>query len=427
MKRSACILLLCAALAACAPAASGAPIPDGQPVILWHSAEGAMRRALLDRVDAFNAANAWGILIVPEYHGADTAFAAALDAAIYAGRAPDLVLGRPLDAPRLGDAVVPVERYVVDPDYGLTVSDLRDLYPAALDANRNILQDGELVSFPVGLEGTVLAYNADRLAAAGYLTPPNSWPLFREVCLVTTLDRNGDRQPDVFGLGFTPRPEFVSAWFLSRGAPLLTPDGSAPGFSEEAGEKVLEVLAESAQGGCFYRTPGARADLDAFGTGRVAMIFASTSGLPDIRAAVEQRGGFRWGVAPVPNGQLPATLNVSGPAWIILRSTPEKQLAAWLFARWFASTEQTAAWAGQTGHLPLRESAAAQLREQAADNPPYVAALNLLRFSHADPPVAYWPAVAEAATRAVLSVVSGEPAADVHARTVDAVNQLIQP
>jgi ABC-type glycerol-3-phosphate transport system substrate-binding protein len=425
MKRYACAFLLLAALAGCAPAASGSPLAAGQTVILWHSAEGEMRRALLDQVDTFNATNAWGVLVVPEYHGAQTALAAALDSAITAGHTPDLVLGHPLDVPRLGDAVIPVERYVTDPDYGLADNDLSDLYPAALDANRDLQRDGELMSFPVGIEGTVLIYNADRLAAAGYLAPPSSWPLFREVCLVTTIDRNGDRQPDVFGLGFAPRPEFVSAWFLSRGAPLLTSDGSAPGFKGDAGAKMLEVLAESAQGGCFYRVPGARADLDAFSTGRVAMIFASTSDLPDIRAAVEQQGGFRWGVAPVPYGQLPETLDISGPSWIILRSTPEKQLAAWLFARWFASTEQTAAWAHQTGQLPLRESAAERLKDQSADNPPYAAAIDLLRFAHADPLVAYWPAVAEAATRAVLSVAAGEPAASVHAQTLEAVDRLI--
>jgi len=294
-----------------------------------------------------------------------------------------------------------------------------------LDANRDPGRDDALVSFPVGGEGTVLVFNADRLAAAGYLTPPTSWPLFREVCLVATVDRDGDRQPDVFGLGFAPRPEFVSAWFRSRGAPLLTPDGAAVGFDSQPGLRMFETLAESAQGGCLYRTPGLNADVEAFSAGRVAMIFAGTSELRAIDQAVKDRGGFRWGVAPVPHGQLPPSLDVRGPAWIVLRSTAEKQLAAWLFARWFAGTEQTLAWAIGTGQLPLRASAAAELKRRAVETTAYVVPLDLLPAASAEPLVPYWPQAAEAVTRAVLAVVAGDPADAAHRQALDAVNRLI--
>ncbi len=425
------LILLLAALTACSqgvsPTVIGSALLDGQTIILWHSAEGDVRRALLAQVDEFNATNAWRILIVPEYHGGEAALSIALQAAITAGRTPDLILGTPIDVTRLGDAVVPIESYVVDPNHGLTGADLADLFPAPLDANRDPRRDNVLMSFPVGGEGTLLVYNADWLAAAGYLTPPDSWPLFREVCLVATVDRNGDRQPDVFGFGFAPRPEFVSAWFRSRGAPLLSPDGRAAGFGGEAGLKLLELLAESAQGGCFYRASGGDVDVEAFSAGRVAMIFASTSDLHDIQLAVDERGGFRWGVAPVPHGQLPITLDLNGPSWILLKSTPEKQLAAWLFVRWFATTEQTLAWALQTGQLPLRVSAVARLKTQSAENPSYAAALDLLPFGHADPPLPYWPGVAEAATRAVLAIVAGDTPAAAHAQALTTVNQLIAP
>lgn len=431
MKLRLRIFLSLMLLAACSPAAASAPTdsisPDGQTIILWHSAEGDLRRALFNQIDEFNVTNPWRILVVPEYHGSEAELSAALQAALQRGRTPDLILGRPLDALRLGDAAVPVEPYVVDPTYGLTDADLADLYPAALDANRAPDRNDELVSFPVGSEGTVLIYNADRLASTGYLTPPNSWPLFREICLITTVDRDGDRRPDLFGLGFAPRAEFVVAWFLSRGAPLLTPDGKQPGFGGETGLKLLELVGEASQSECFYPTPGVHADLEEFSKGRVAMIFANTSDLRAIKLAVEQQGGFRWNVAPVPNGQLPVTLSVSGPSWVLLRSTPQKQLAAWLFARWFASTDQTAAWARQTGQLPLRISAADRLKNESADNPAYVAVLDLLKYGRANPLVAYWPDVAEAATRAVLAVADGDPADAVHAQALDTVKRLINP
>ena len=423
------ILLALAALIACSPAAPPADIdstnPNGQTIILWHSAEGSIRRALLAQVDEFNATNPWGILVVAEYHGSAAQTIDHLKSAIDAGRAPELVLGVPLDTLRLGQAVVPIEPYVVSARYGLADADLADLYPADLDANRDPHRGGALVSFPLGGEGTVLVYNVDRLASQGYLTPPDSWALFKEVCLVTTVDRNGDRKPEVFGLAFAPRPDFVAAWFLSRGAPVLSPDGSQIGFGGEPGLKLLETLADVSKGGCLFPTPGVDADVDAFSTGRVAMIFASTSSLNKIARAIEDRGGFRWAVAPVPHGQAPVTLGVSGPSWILLSSTPEKQLAAWLFMRWFANIEQTQAWALNTGQLPLRRSAADKLKQQSAENPNYKTILDLLSYGKAQPLVAYWPDAAEAVTRAVLAVTSGASPAAVQTQAATIVSELI--
>jgi maltose-binding protein MalE len=111
----------------------------------------------------------------------------------------------------------------------------------------------------------------------------------------------------------------------------------------------------------------------------------------------------------------------------VLRSTPEKQLAAWLFARWFASSPQTLAWASSTGQLPLRASSARRLKQQSAEDPAYVAALDLLPFGHANPLVPYWPDVAEAATQAVLGVTAGDAPAAAQAQALDRVEALLQP
>lgn len=431
MKARTLTLLFLALLIACSPLTADTDpaevMPDGQTLILWHAAEGDARRALLAQVDEFNASNVRGILVVPEYHGKTAQMLNSLGTAIDAGRTPELLLGSPFDMLRLGDVVVPFEDYVINPVHGMSDADLLDLYPAPIDANRDPMRNNDLISFPVAAEGTVLVYNIDRLSTLGYLTAPTSWALFREICFVATADSDGDRQPDVFGFGFTPRPDFVAAWFASRGASLLNPEGSEAAFRNENGLNMLQLFSELSEGGCFFSTPGARADIDAFSTGRVAMIFASTSDLRDVAEAVDNLGGFRWGVSPVPYGRRAATLDVSGPAWILLKSTPDKQLAAWFFVRWFASTEQTIAWAQVTGQLPLRRSARREFEKQSFANIHYISALELLENGLADPVVAHWPQVAEVVTRAVLAVVSGDDPVAVHTQAVNSVDALSVP
>jgi ABC-type glycerol-3-phosphate transport system substrate-binding protein len=410
------ITLLLALLTSCAaPAAFSSPLdaarPDGQEVVLWHSYDGALRTALLAQIDEFNATNPWHIIIVPEYHGAPDRLTRDLQRAIDSGAAPDLTIRAPSDVWTLGDAVVPIQSYVDHARYGLTPDDMKDLYPAMLDMARDPKSD-TLISFPLGGEGVVLVYNADRLAGKNYFTPPTSWPLFQEVCEQTTHDTTGDGQPDVFGFGFNPRADFATAWLNSRGGSIISDDGTHTTFSGEEGVKTLKTLQDTAKSGCFYRSRDEDVIRD-FARGKVAMIFALTTQLPDIFNAVEARGGFRWGVSPVPYGRRDPTLTISGPAWVMLRSTPARQLAAWLFIRWFSDAPRTVRWSELTGLLPLRKSAAQGLANVFTLNAGFKVAFDLLSVARAQPAIPQWGSIAELLVHAVNAAVEGNDPAQV--------------
>lgn len=407
------ILIAVLSLAACAP--SGAPSeitpsatpvvrPEGQELILWHSYEGELRAALLAQVDEFNATNPWRIVVVPEYHGDARQLGAELLAAVKAGALPDLVIRDPSDVWALGEAVVPVHSYLNDKRFGLLADDLADIYPAMLDMARDP-KEKTLLSFPLGGEGVVLVYNADRLATQNYFTPPTSWPLFKEVCEATTLDTTGDSRVDVYGFGFDPRADFATAWLNSRGGSILSEEGTHTTFNSEEGVRTLATLQETAGSGCFLSS-NENAIRD-FARGKVAMIFAQTTQLPEIFKAVEARGGFRWSVSPVPYGRRDPTLTISGPSWVMLKSTPSRQLAGWLFIRWFAETPQAVRWSQLTGLLPLRQSAGLGLSNEFATNVGLKVAFDLLSVARAQPDVPQWDAIAELLVHAVTSSVEG--------------------
>jgi sn-glycerol 3-phosphate transport system substrate-binding protein len=407
------MLIAALVLAACAPAgaptgatpaASAALRPEGQELILWHSFEGVLRAALLKQVDEFNATNPWRIVVVPEYHGDAQQLGRELAAAIKAGAAPELVIRDPSDVWALGDAVVPLQTYVNDQRFGLTADDLQDIYPAMLDMARDP-KEKTLLSFPLGGEGVVLVYNADRLAKQNYFTPPTSWPLFKEICQATTLDTTGDNRVDVYGFGFDPRADFATAWLNSRGGSILNEEGTHTSFNSDEGVRTLALLQETAKSGCFLNS-GENAIRD-FARGKVALIFAQTTQLPEIFDAVEARGGFRWNVSPVPYGRRDPTLTISGPSWVTLNSTPSKQLASWLFIRWFAETPQAVRWSQLTGLLPLRQSAGLGLADEFATNAGLKVAFDLLTVAQAQPDVPQWDAIAELLVHAVTASVQG--------------------
>jgi multiple sugar transport system substrate-binding protein len=419
------LLLIALTITACTPTVT-APTsientrPDGQEVILWHSYDGALRTALLAQVDEFNAVNPWRIVIVPEYHGTAVQLTRELKGAIASGSTPDLTILAPSDTWPINDAVVRIQPYVDNARYGLSSDDVADMFSAMLNTTRDPAR-GTLIGLPLGGEGVVLVVNSDRLAAHNYLLPPNSWPLFSEVCGKTTFDKFGmdsTQQPQFdarnivqYGLGFNPRADFATAWMVSRGGSLLSDDGLHTTFNSDEGVKTLQTLHDTAANGCFYRTTDEDAIND-FARGKVAMIFVLTTQLPDVFKAVQARGGFRWSVSPVPYGKREPSLTISGPSWVMLRSSQAKQLAAWLFVKWFSDTPQTVRWSQMTGLLPLRKSAEAGLANEFASNTGLKVAFDLLAVAKAQPDIPAWGSIAELLVHAVNAAVEGnDPAA----------------
>ena len=412
----------CAAPADQATRAAQPLRPENQEIVLWHDYEGAQRDALLAQIDEFNAVNPWHIVVVPEYHGNYTQLLQDLRSARQSAAMPELAILDPSDVWTFGEAIAPLQPYVNDARFGLTQEDLADLFPAMLDMTRDPKEKG-LISFPLGGEGVVLVYNVDRLASQNYFTPPSSWPLFKEVCEATTRDSTGDNRVDVYGFGFDPRADYATAWLNSRGGSILSDDGTHTTFNSEEGVRTLKTLQDTAQSGCVLRS-GENAIRD-FARGKVSMIFAQTTQLPEIFNAVEARGGFRWSVAPVPYGKRDPSLTISGPAWVMFKSTPARQLATWLFIRWFSETPQAAQWARLTGLLPLRQSSGQGLAHEFATNTGLKVAFDLLEVARAQPDIPQWGAIAELLVHAVNAAVDGNDPALVLNEAAQAADNLL--
>ena len=65
------------------------------------------------------------------------------------------------------------------------------------------------------------------------------------------------------------------------------------------------------------------------------------------------------GVAPMPGPRGNGGVLVGGAAlWIVKKSAPEKQAAAWEYVKFLDTAETQATWAAGTGYVPIVESAA---------------------------------------------------------------------
>src|SRR5205807_3450270 len=85
-------------------------------------------------------------------------------------------------------------------------------------------------------------------------------------------------------------------------------------------------------------------------------ILGASSGLPFFQQAVDQGGKFKWDIALLPYTDKPA-VDLYGASVSVYKTTPEKELAAWLVIKFLGEKAQTTKWALSTGYLPVRQSA----------------------------------------------------------------------
>ena len=148
-----------------------------------------------------------------------------------------------------------------------------------------------------------------------------------------------------------------------------------------------------------------------FGNQKVLFTIGSSSGLPYYQMAVDagEAGSFEWSVAPPPSTGTPA-VNVYGASLSVPATTPERQLAAWLFVRWFTEPAQQAEWVGISNYFPVRYSVADNLGEYLAANPSYADAFNIIQtaVTKAEPPWLGYSEVRDMVNATYNAIIDGE-------------------
>jgi multiple sugar transport system substrate-binding protein len=401
--------------------------PAGSEVILWHSLSGQAADELDALVDEFNATNPWRIIVVPQYQGVYPTLRNRLDDALDRGALPDLAVLFPYHAAGFvgNGAAVPLDAYVNDVHFGLNEADRADIFPVFLNSDRNPQLGGQWMSFPMERSAIVLYYNADWLKSLGYQGAPLTWPAFREMCQRATVDHNGDEVPDTFGYVSVPDASTFSAWVFSRGGLLVSEDARHAAFNSTEGAKAMRVLRDVFGLRHAYAAQGHGWDRLDFAKGVALFVFAPSNELPAFKAAVDQGGLFRWGIAPLPHDMPNPVSDFVGQSWTVFKTTPRRQLAAWLFIRWFSGVNQTRRWAETTFTLPLRDSAAQAISQEPDLDPNIKVALSLLPFGQSEPAVTAWEPAREVLAETMHAIAAGQQAPEALEQAEAKVNPLL--
>lgn len=398
---------------------------DGTVVTYWHQHSGDTEEGLNALIADFNATNEWGIEVRGEYGGHYGDLYAKMIAGIAGGALPELVVAYQNQAAayQVEDALVDLTPYVEHPVYG--IDDPEDFFEGFYNQDVNAMFGNQRLGFPPNRSIEALYYNRTWLEELGYDAPPTTWDEFAEMAAAAT-----DEAAGTYGYALRDDASNVFAMAISRGGSITTPDGSGYELDTPEVRESLLFMKGLYDAGYAHRIAERYGEQSDFANRKVLFTIGTTAGLPYYAAAIEQgeAGSFEWSVAPLPHTTRRAQINVYGPSLSIPRSTPEQQLAAWLFVRWTSEPEQQARWVEISNYFPVRKSVAAMLSEYFERNPQFADAFTALTTSDtlAEPPFAGYDEVRDLIAAAFNAVIDDEPVDRVLADLEEEANEVHQ-
>ena len=407
------------------PAVTNTPTPTPEPVSplgvdtddlqntriqFWHIWSGAAGEVVERIVEEFNAENEWGIQVQAEYQGSLDEMFSNVHNAIEISAAPDLVVGylyQALDWDAEWE-LVDLNVYVDDPVWGLMQEEQDDFFAAFWDHD----QSGDRrTGVPAQRSGQVLYYNTSWGEELGFSEPPATPEEFREQACTAARANLDDENPENDGTGgwiISTNYSAVLGWMYAFGAEVAPPFGadsedSAYEFEVQQVEDAFTFLRELYDEGCAWLSDNQYPN-DDFAARRGLFAADSVTGLPHQQAAFDQAGSAdRWTTIPFPSPDDDPTISVYGPSYEILSSSPQEQLASWLFVKWLISPQNQVRLIEATNTHPLSSSAIEKLAQAGAPSPQWLAATDLLPFARSEPPLRSWIivrwAVRDAATQ----------------------------
>ena len=355
----------------------------------------------------FNATNAHKITVKGEYAGGYSDIYNKMIAAIAGGAKPDLVVAYQNNAAayQVSDALVDLNPYVSDKKWGLG-DDIKDFFEGFISQDVNTQFGGKRLGFPPNRSMEVIYYNKTWLQETGTAEAPATWDAFFEACRKAT-----DKAKGTYGYAISTDASNIFAQVISRGGEIAKKDGTGYTYNTPEMKASMQFMKKLYDAG-YSRKIGERyGDQTDFGNRKVMFTMSSTSGLAFYEQAVAagKGGKFDWSVAAIPHTTAKPTQNIYGASLSIPRTTPQRQLAAWIFVKWMSEPKQQARWVEVSGYFPVRNSTLASLGDYTAKNPKFGDAFRLLQTStlKAEPPFAGYDVVRDVAGSALNAVLDG--------------------
>ena len=399
-----------------------ADVVPAKEIVWWHQHTGSAREAAIAKiVSDFNATNEYGITVTAEYAGSYGDIFNKMLPILNTPDVPDVVVGyqNQVATYQLADAMFDMNELIDHPTYGLTKEEQEDFFPGFFAQDVLSLFNNQRLGLAPNRSMEVMYYNMDWLKELGYDAPPTTPEEFKEMaCKAAETPFSGATEGAASPIGYElsiDTSRFAS-WTFAFGGDMFDYENNQFTLNSDAAVNAWTFIQSLFADGCARLVTENYGDQTDFGNGTLLFTVGSSSGLPYYAKAVEADGTpFEWSVAAIPHTTADPVQNIYGASVSIPKSTPERELAAWLFVKYYTSAEVNAEWAKASGYFPVKQSVAAQFTDVFEANPAYKTAFDLLKFGVFEPAVPGYDFVRDNVIEPAMTSIVDDVTADVRA------------
>ena len=380
---------------------------NGVTIEFWHQHRDIREEELNALIDEFNATNSYGIIVEPRYEGSYGDIYDKMIAGLSTGNLPDIVVAYQNQAAayQVANGLISLEPYINHPTYGLSPDDQADFFQSFIAQDRLPQFGGEAYGFPPNRSMEVLFYNQDWLEELGFSGPPTTPDEFYEMACAAT-----DPTAGTVGYAISTDASRFASFVFARGGDMYDYDNNQFTLNTPEAVEAMTLMQKMATDGCAALIAERHSDQEDFSNRLTLFTIGSSSGLPIYQEMIDQSetDPFNWSVAPVPYTAATPVQNIYGASVSLPRTSPESQLAAWLFLKYYTSSAVQARWAKASNYFPVRSSVAAELSDYFEANPAYATSFDLLQYGKSEPPVAGYDNVRDDIAEAYSRILNGE-------------------
>ncbi|BAY38121.1 extracellular solute-binding protein [Nostoc sp. NIES-2111] len=261
-------------------------------------------------------------------------------------------------------------------------------------------------SIPLYTANLGIFYRPKLFQAAGITETPKTWDELREVAKKLTIDRNGDKRPEQYGmlLPLGKQEWAVFSWFpflLSTGGDIVK--DNRPNLMNQGAIEALQFWKNLMKDGSATLSPPERGyEEDAFVSGRVAMQITGPW-------TYIMKSNVDYDVFPMPAKVKQASVSATGVMYL-MKTTPAREKAARKFLEYVLSEEFQTEWSIGTGFLPVnRKSLESEAYQQFMSKQPVLKVfMEQMSGAGSRPIIAGYSRLSDSLGRAIEATLLGE-------------------
>lgn len=371
----------------------------------WHIQASIYGEAIKEIVAEFNKEYQGKIVVKEVFQGSYDDLNKKIRAALQGGGLPEVAMAYESDTLEYMKAnkIVELDPYLENKKYGLTTEELNDIVPGVLERQRIPEYNGKTMSWPHGNSAMGIYYNKDLLKKAGFDEPAKTWKEFEKQALTIT-EKTG---VPALAFGSYYSGGSFRTWLRTYGIDPIAPDASKVNYDNPQAVELLKILKNLLDKKAIVIAENTEQE---FTNGRAAMEIGTTARTSSKLDLIKDK--FKWGMTLIPQGSTAKPITeLYGGNQVIFKSTPEKELASWVFMKYFAGPKAQAIYAAKTGYFPATKSSidTELLKQNYTENPQKKEAFDKV-FIHAriDVSTAARRGIDNAVGKAVEAVLSGQ-------------------